>query len=378
MIEPMHQAVRTEFARKPGVFLNVIDWSTLAFGNHASKTDRVKLTHANDVGYDLTTALIIRGDDGSTIAPVMITLTNSDGVLSTRNDIPPVDLCHVDQTLGIMQHVRDMGFDAPIVHVIDREADSVNHWRQWNAEGHLVLVRAKDRVVLHNDRETTLITLADTLRIQGEFQSAGPARYHGRPANLFVAETAVVLFRPGKRNVGKQKIEIPGPPLPLRLIVTEVRDDDGKVLARWLLLTNVPADLADAATIAKWYYFRWKIENFHKLLKSSGWQLEGWLQHNGERLLIKLLLAVGACTSVWALERRTDPESVSFQHILMGMSGRQTKRRRPVTTTGLLAGLWVLQNSREALNIHGPEKLNSLMENHLPAFATKKQIGRRL
>ena len=378
MIEPMHQAVRTEFARKQGVFLNVIDWSTLSFGNHVSKTDRVKLTHDKDVGYDLTTALIVRGDDGSTIAPVMITLTNADGVLSTRNDILPVDLCHVDQTLGIMQHVRDIGFDAPIVHVIDREADSVNHWRQWNADVHLVLVRAKDRVVLQNDRKTTLIAIADALRDQGEFQGPSPARYHGRAANLFVAETTVVLFRPGKRNVGKQKIEIPGPPLPLRLIVTEVRDDDKKVLARWLLLTNVSAELADAATITKWYYFRWKIENFHKLLKSSGWQLEGWLQQNGERLLIKLLLAVGACTSVWALERRTDAEAVSFQQILMGLSGRQTKRHRPVTTTGLLAGLWILQSSLEALNIHGPDKLHSLIENHLPAFATKKRISRRL
>jgi IS4 transposase len=47
----------------------------------------------------------------------------------------------------------------------------------------------------------------------------------------------------------------------LRLVVTEVRDLGGRVLARWLLLTNVPTELADAATIARWYYFRWRIEN---------------------------------------------------------------------------------------------------------------------
>ena len=65
------------------------------------------------------------------------------------------------------------------------------------------------------------------------------------------------------------------------------------MLARWLLLTNVPAALADAATIARWYYFRWRIESMHKLLKSAGWQLESWLQRDGQRLLIKLLLALG-------------------------------------------------------------------------------------
>lgn len=378
MIEPMHQAVRKEVARRPGVFLNVIDWASLAFGNHASKTDRLTLTHENDVGYDLATALFVRGDDGSTVAPVMVSLTNADGVLSTRDDIPAVDVCHIDQVLGIMRHVRDLAFGTPVVHVIDREADSVNHWRQWTADGHLALVRADDRIVLCEGQKTTLVAVADRLRSEGAFQAAGDAEYHGRRAKLFVAEAAVVLYRPGKRNEGKKKIEVPGPPLPLRLVVTEVRDNDGNVLARWLLLTNVPAELADAATIAKWYYFRWRIEGFHKLLKSAGWQLEEWLQRSGERILIKLLLAVGACTSVWALERRSDTESVAFQHLLMRLSGRQTKRRRPVTTTGLLAGLWVLQSSLGALTAHGPDQLNSMLENHLPAFATKKRIGRCL
>ncbi len=81
-----------------------------------------------------------------------------------------------------------------------------------------------------------------------------------------------------RRNVGQKKVDVPGAPLPLRLVVTEVRDTKGRVLARWLLLTNMRAMLADAATIARWYYFRWRIESMHKLLKSAGWQLEGWLQ----------------------------------------------------------------------------------------------------
>ena len=80
-------------------------------------------------------------------------------------------------------------------------------------------------------------------------------------ARLYVAEAEVVLHRPGRRNVGQKKVNVPGPPLPLRLVVTEVRDTQGRVLARWLLLTNVPAALANAATIARWYYFRWRIES---------------------------------------------------------------------------------------------------------------------
>ena len=100
--------------------------------------------------------------------------------------------------------------------------------------------------------------------------------------------------------------------------------------------------------------------------------MEGWLQRNGERLLIKLLIALGACASIWALERRHDAESEAFKRLLMQLSGRQTKRGRAVTTSGMLAGLWVLQGALGPLARHGPERLNAMLEDHLPLFATKK------
>jgi hypothetical protein len=100
--------------------------------------------------------------------------------------------------------------------------------------------------------------------------------------------------------------------------------------------------------------------------------LEGWLQRNGQRLLIKRLIAFGACASIWALERRHDAESEAFQRLLMQLSGRQTKRGRAITTSGLLAGLWVLQGALGPLARHGPEKLNAMLEDHLPLFATNK------
>ena len=259
-----------------------------------------------------------------------------------------------------------------MVHVIDREADSVGHWRQWVGDGHTALVRADDRKVLHRGHETSLMAVADGLRRDGALTDAGAATYRGRKARLFVGEAGVVLHRPGRRNEGRKKRLVPGAPLPLRLVVAEVRDLKGRVLARWLLLTNAPAGEACAATIARWYYFRWRIESLHKLLKSAGWQLEGWLQRDGRRLLRKLLVAFGAAASVWALERRHDAESVALQGLLMQLSGRQTKRGREVTTSGLLAGLWVLQGAVGPLARHGPDALNAMLEAHLPLFASNK------
>jgi hypothetical protein len=372
LIEPMHEAIRQELPSRSGVLLAIHDWSTLSFGGHPSKTDRATLTHAHDVGYDLASILMVRGDDGAPIAPALVSLTTADGVLSTRDDAPAADTCHIDQIGGDMRYVRDLGLDATVVHVIDREADSVNHWRQWSVDGHLALVRADDRKVLRAGQETSLRAVAERWHRDDAFQDAGAALYRGRKARLFVAEVEVVLHRPGKRNEGKKKRAIPGPPLPLRLVVTEVRDLKGRVLARWLLLTNVPAELADATTIAHWYYYRWRIESLHKLLKRAGWQLESWLQRDGQRLLIKLLIAFGACAAIWALERRHDAESEAFQRLLMELSGRQTKRGRAITTSGLLAGLWVLQGALGPLARHGPEALNAMLEDHLPLFATHK------
>lgn len=366
----MHAAIRREAAERPGVLLAVHDWSTLSFGGHDSKTDRAVLTHAHDVGYDLGTVLIVRGSDGAPVAPAVVALEAAAEVHGTRDEPQPIDVPHVDQILDNMNDTQKQEFGATLVHVIDREADSVNRRRQWSAAGHLALVRADDRIVLRGGEETTLTAVADRLRNTHALKDARGVHYKGRRARQSVGEAEVVLHRPGKRNVGGgKKKDVPGPPLPLRLVVSEVRDLDGRLLARWLLLTNVPTALADAALIALWYYFRWRIESMHKLIKSAGWQLEGWLQRDGRRILIKLLIAFGACASIWALERRNDAESEGFKRLLMQLSGRQTKRNRGITTSGMLAGLWVLQAAVGPLARHGPYELNAMLENHLPLFA---------
>ena len=98
----------------------------------------------------------------------------------------------------------------------------------------------------------------------------------------------------------------------------------------------MPAALGDTATIARWYYFRWRIETYHKLLKGAGWQLESWLQCDGQRLLVKPMLAPAACASIWALERRGDAEAEAFKKLLMQLSGA----RRNGIVQSQPAGCW--------------------------------------
>src|SRR5262249_35054581 len=149
------------------------------------------------------------------------------------------------------------------------------------------------------------------------------------------------LDRPAFKNKADgTKGRLPGRPLTLRLVVCEVRDGD-RVLSRWLLLTNVPADVP-ASEVALWYYWRWRIESFFKLLKSAGVGGEGWHRESAQAIPRRLLVACMSCLTVWRLGRQSSPAAERCQAMLVRLSGRQTKRKRPVTAPALLAGLRVL------------------------------------
>jgi len=61
------------------------------------------------------------------------------------------------------------------------------------------------------------------------------------------------------------------------------------------------AKFADAATVARWYYWRWRIESYHKLLKGAGQQVEQWQQESAAALARRLLVAAMAWTAAWAI-----------------------------------------------------------------------------
>ena len=152
---------------------------------------------------------------------------------------------------------------------------------------------------------------------------------------------------------------MPGPPLALRLVVTEVRDRAGRVAASWLLLTNVPADVG-AEEVALWYYWRWRVEGSFELLKSAGVQLEEWQQETVEAILRRLLVACMACVTVWRLEGRTDAAAGACKGLLVRLSGRRMKRSRPVTAPALLAGLRTLLVMEDVLDHYSLAEIRRL------------------
>jgi hypothetical protein len=347
LVEPLREVGRSRVEATMAPFAMLVhDWSKLTYRpgrSESGKRDLVQLTHATDVGYELTTSLLVSADDGSPLAPMEFHCLTSEGLLSTRAGARAVG--HLEQVLPTMTASLTWGLTKPLLHVIDREADSVDHYRRWHKAGHKFLVRADDRRVKWNGTRCRLSDIRRSLGRGRQLQQAGEtgsASYRGRPATLFIAETEVVLDRPAKKKINGRSVERPGAPLTLRFIVVQLRDETGKSLAEWMLLSNAPRAWATTEHLARCYYWRWRIESFFKLLKSHGQQLEYWQQETGVAIARRVLVAAMACAVVWQLDHDDSAEAMKFKDALVRLSGRQMKKTKRHTAPALLAGLWVL------------------------------------
>jgi hypothetical protein len=365
LVEPLREVGRSRVRELKSRFVLLVhDWCKLSFTY--GKRDLTQLTHATDIGYELTTALMVSADDGSPLAPMEMHLKTAAGVISTR-DPTPQGVPHLDQVLPTMEASRRWELDKSLLHVIDREADSVDYFRKWDAAGFKFLVRADDRRVQWSGKSVLLSEIRRSLAQRGEFRKVtDEASYRGKAAQLWVAETQVVLNRPAKKNVRGKRFQVAGRPLSLRYVVVQLRDGTGKVLAEWMLLTNA-SKCVHTEHLARCYYWRWRIESYFKLLKSHGQQLEQWQQETGPAIARRLLVASMACVVVWQLQTDDTPQAMALKAILIRLSGRQMKRTRPHTAPALLAGLWVMLSMLALLEHYDLDDLKRLADT-IPFF----------
>jgi hypothetical protein len=374
LIEPAQDAVRQALADSAApVALVVHDWCMFGFRRHAGKRDRYQRSHDKDLGYELGTALIVDAKDGRPLGPMEFRLRTANGMLTTRPGGAKCPPGHVDELQDAMRQSRRWNLDRPLVHVIDREADSVGHYRAWQAAGHQFLVRSDTaRWVTWQDRAVKLPELAAALRLQFRDVSDGsgqPVKVQTQTGSgrVQATEAAVVLDRPAKTWKGDKQVQVPGPPIPLRLVLTRVVDELGVVRAEWFLFTNVAATF-DTATIARWYAWRWQVESYHKLLKSAGINGEQWQQESGEAFARRLVVASMACLTVWHLRRDDSEEARRLKKVLVRLSGRQMKWGVTDTAPALLAGLEKLLALADLLATHDLAEILSLARRVLPTL----------
>jgi hypothetical protein len=372
LIEPVQTGIRLALAKTSGpVGLVVHDWSGIHYHDTGRKKDLYQRSHKHDTGYELAAALVLESATGRPLGPMELRLRTAHALFSTRAEPTPAPAGRVDELLDVLEASDRWDLDRPLVHVVDREADSVDHYRQWSRNGHTFLVRADDdRVVRWNDRDVKLCEMATTpgLAWTPARDDQGRARtvtIKGVVGALWVCEVAVVLDRPAKKRVGGRRIDVPGEALPLRLVITWVLGTDGEVLAEWYLFSNADAKF-DHATLGQWYAWRWGVESYFKLLKSAGMNAEGWEQHSGEAVAKRLVIASTACLTVWCLQQEAGEDAAEVRRMLVRLSGRQMKYKVESTASALLAGLEKLLAVLDVLADYDLDEIRTLAKRALP------------
>lgn len=311
-------------------------------------------------GYELQSALLVSDRDGQPLAPVCQNFRYAEGIYSTRQAEPLAPCVHSEELLQRIDYLQELQLGQPLVHIVDREGDVVEHYRRWEGK-HNFLVRAKDRQkVQWQGQDLLLLSVYQQVRQQKAFVFAREVDYQGTRARQYVTETTVTLTRRSRaKRPGCKPRSWAGKPVSLRMIISEVRDSAGKVLAHWMLATNLQ-DSIDAGQVALWYYWRWRIESFFKLLKGAGHQLEHWQQESALSVAKRLLVVSMACMLVWQLARQDSPEAAEMRKVLIKLSGRQMKRNCQWTAPALLKGVWQLLTMLDLLEDHDVAQLRVL------------------
>ncbi len=328
------------------------DWSNINYRNHSSKKDRIYVKGKDNCKqemYDLQSTLALSDRTGEPIAPIVHNLKTATKVYSTYNNNIDMGLTHMDELLLRANHIKQtLNTNKKIVHIVDRESDVIGSMRAFHKNGHLFLFRGKgNSKVQYFDEKTNKkvdikqADLADTLPLGKKVKSI---KYRKKDATIYVNEIDITITRDATRSNkskdGKTKIiKTPGDPLDLRFVVERLVDKDNNIVAQWILLTNVTDTNVTAETIANWYYYRWKIESYFKLLKSSGFNLEQWQQKEPLAIFKRLLVVSNSSMFIWKIANDNSANAKKLRDILIQLSGKQIQRGIDWTYPALLSGL---------------------------------------
>ncbi|WP_442862708.1 transposase [Acinetobacter sp. SM34] len=306
--------------------LIVHDWSQLQYVKHNHKTQRLQRTHQYDSGYELQTSLLVDAASGLPIAPLAQTLTDVSGCYSTFTEQYSERKSHLDSLSEQIETIEQYPIEKTKVHIIDREGDSITHLREMSSKGFKWLIRAKEgHQIEHLGKICKVAEAAERV----ETQQVKPISYKGNQHVLHVGETAIRMTRAAKPkrkdDSGQRVAPQPGKAIEARLIVAVVKDAQDKTVARWTLISNVASEI-DAVELTTWYYWRWTIECYFKLLKQAGHDIEAWLQTTPKAILRRLLISCMACVLTWRVQRCTDEKiskSVYFSPVFQAGSRKE-------------------------------------------------------
>jgi len=224
-----------------------------------------------------------------------------------------------------------------MIHVFDREGDITEVFdkvRQLQHTG--VLVRAAQNRSLDQNSERLWAKMeAQPICFKQEIALPETSKRSERRATLVVRFCPVNLRTP-------YRFDNRDPILVYAICATEIDCPEGETPVEWMLLTTeVVADEQMAATILRWYSYRWRVEEYHKIFK-SGCQVERYrLAADGMKTLIGFLSVIAVELLQITYLHRTQPSAPAIE-ILNPQQIRILKAKSPKLPT-MLTVSWAVE-----------------------------------
>lgn len=348
LFAPIFESLTIEIEKQCSKFvLAMTDWSHIDYKHHTSKQELRTEARKTGVkrGLDLQTTLAVSDTTGEPIAPIAHNLKSDTKIYSTYDETIPLKMTHLEELVHRAKWIKkNLKTDKQIVHIVDREADSVAFMRDLVEINAFFLLRVKNSSKVYFSKENRDIKqsdLADTLSLGKEIKSI---KYKNKKVKIYVNECDIEVQRDATKFVineeGKRKLKkTAGDAIKARFIVERLVDENQKVVAQWLLVTNILEQSITSETLATWYYYRWKIESYFKLLKSSGFNMEEWQQKEPMALFRRLLVVSYSCLLVWKIANDNSKNGKKVREFLVLLSGRLVEKGKEFTHPSLLAGL---------------------------------------
>ena len=175
-----------------------------------------------------------------------------------------------------------------VIHIFDREGDIAEVFDKLNHCSHSgVVVRATHNRSLENDPHRLWEKLeAQPIRAYDEVELSETKHRKGRTAKLALRFCPVQLRSPARLGKDSQ-LKV------YAVYVHEIDCPEEEEPVSWLLLTSEPVHSVEMAkTIVRWYSYRWRVEEYHKVLK-SGCNVESYrLAATGMKTLLGFLSVI--------------------------------------------------------------------------------------
>ncbi|WP_261826229.1 IS4 family transposase [Vibrio breoganii] len=222
-----------------------------------------------------------------------------------------------------------------VIDVCDREADMYEYLDYQINQGHRFVVRASDnrRLVGFDEK---LFTVLDALEPSAHYtidiQQKGGRR--ARTATIALSHTSVTLQKP-QRAKAEATITVNA------VVCQEVEPNGEKGKLRWVLYTTEPVTTPEEARqIARYYELRWRIEEFHKIWKSEGTQVERLRMQSRDNLRRVAVIQAFIAVRLFQLRELTQnkeeakniPCTVYFSNVSWKILWKAVHKTKPIPT----------------------------------------------